>query len=789
LSKVRTLSRRLRTPGYAWLPNPPLVCLSLIAAATLLSACNQLPPPAPPNDQQNAEPGVFDRVRSLDLLPRFPSEQQSSGSTAARPRPAVYGGAEVPAISPPEGQPAGSGDGFELNFENTPVATVAKVVLGDIMGVGYSIDPRIQGTVSLSSGRPVPRSDMIFVLENALRLSGVALIKEAVGYRLVPLADAVGGGNLDQTAARAEPGYGVSVVPLQHVSAATLLKLLDSFATRPGVVRADTSRNLLLIQGTGPERRVAIETALSFDVDWMRGQSVGIFPVQNSNPEPVIAELEKIMDTGEGGLSHNVVKFLPIARMNAILVVTRKPEFLKTAGNWISRLDNADTTRTGVHVYHVKFGEARQLARVLNDIFVGGSGSNALDQAANQIAPGSGLSTTTSGERTGFGANQQQGSSGFGSSSGGLGSRSSSGGGSDSRGGLGATQSALGGDQNAGLDGRGIGGPGGPPALPGVRITADIVHNALLIYASQENYRIIERTLVQVDRPQLQVAIDATIAEVDLNDNLSYGVQAFLQTTGGSISNIPASPPGQASTNAAGLVGAALNRAFPGFNLLLGPELSPNLILDALHAVTDVKILSNPSLVVIDNQVATLDVGNDVPITTASGSVLNSATSTSNTVVNTIDYRQTGIILRVAPRVNANGNVRLDIEQEISQVVAGSATAAGTTANTTPTISVRKVKSSVAVAAGQTVLLAGLIQESRTFNRSGIPVLDQIPKVGDLFSDQSRQIARTELIIFIRPQIIRDSVDAHFVAEEMRTKLKGAIGTVGSDKADSRILR
>ncbi len=788
MSNVRTLSRRSRARDSAHVSSLILVCLVLIAAA-LLSACNQFLPLAPANDQ-NTEPGVFDRVRSLDLLPRFPSEQQSSGQTAGRPKPAVYGGADMPAIAPPEGQPTPSGDGYELNFENTPVTTVAKVVLGDIMGIGYSIDPRIQGTVSLSSGRPVPKSDMIFVLENALRLSGVALIREAVGYRLVPLGDAVGAGNLDQAAARAEPGYGVSVVPLQHVSAATLLKLLDSFATRPGIVRADTSRNLLLIQGSGPERRAAIETALSFDVDWMRGQSVGIFPVQNSNPEPVIAELEKIMDTGEGGLSHNVVKFLPIGRMNAILVVTRKPEFLRTAGDWISRLDNADTTRTGVHVYHVKFGEARQLARVLNDIFVGSSGSSGLDQAANQIAPGSGLSTTTSGERTGFGANQQQASSGFGASGGGgFGSRSGGGGGSEGRGGFGATQSTLGADQNA-ADARGIGaGPGGPPALPGVRITADVVHNALLIYASQENYRIIERTLVQVDRQQLQVAIDATIAEVTLNDNLSYGVQAFLQTSGGSVSNIPASPPGQPSVNAAGLVGAALNRAFPGFNLLLGPEFAPNLIIDALHAVTDVEILSNPSLVVIDNQVATLNVGNDVPITTASGSVLNSATATSNTVVNTIDYRQTGIILRVAPRVNANGNVRLDIEQEISQVVAGSATAAGTTANTTPTISVRKVKSSIAVAAGQTVLLAGLIQESRQSNRSGIPVLDQIPKLGDLFSDQNRAIARTELIIFIRPQIIRDSVDAHFVAEELRTKLKGAIGTVGSGAVDPRILR
>ena len=139
------------------------------------------------------------------------------------------------------------------------------------------------------------------MLENALRLSGVALLKDVAGYRLVPLGDAVGAGNLDQTAGRVEPGYGITVVPLQHVSAATLLKLLDSFATRPGVVRADASRNLLLIQGSGPERRSAIETALSFDVDWMRGQSVGIFPVQNSNPEPVIAELEKILTLAKAG--------------------------------------------------------------------------------------------------------------------------------------------------------------------------------------------------------------------------------------------------------------------------------------------------------------------------------------------------------------------------------------------------------------------------------------------------------------------------------------------------------
>ena len=172
-------------------------------------------------------------------------------------------------------------------------------MLGDILGTGYTIDPRVQGTVSLVSVRPVARSDIVFALENALRLSGVVLVRDSTGYRLTPLGDAVGAGRVDAAAASPEPGYGVSVVPLQYVSAQTILKLMDSFATKPGSVRADPTRNLLLIQGTGAERRNAVETAMSFDVDWMRGQSVGIYPLNNSAPEPIVAELEKIMDSGE----------------------------------------------------------------------------------------------------------------------------------------------------------------------------------------------------------------------------------------------------------------------------------------------------------------------------------------------------------------------------------------------------------------------------------------------------------------------------------------------------------
>lgn len=761
------------------------VCATFVLLSIgLLASCNSVTT-GPTLDGSQID--VLDKVRSLDILPRQPQPVDAATTSSGQrgSRPVVFEGTEVTAVSDERLQQAANGNGFDLNFENTPVATVAKVVLGDILAVGYTIDPRVQGTVSLVSVRPVAKSDIIFVLENALRLSGVVLVRDTAGYRLTPLGDAVGSGRVDAAASSPEPGFGVSIVPLQYVSAQTLLKLMDSFATKAGMVRADTTRNMLLIQGTGAERRTAVDTALSFDVDWMRGQSVGLFPISSGNPAPIIAELEKIVDSGENGLSQNVIKFQPVARLNAIMVVSKKPELLRTAATWIKRLDHADTARTSVHVYRVKYGEARQIARVLTDMFMGGSSSGLLDSADNQIAPGSGTSTTSSGDRLSMNGSASSTTNGFGA-------RGTSGTGTTT--GLGAqAPGTAGGGTGSALDsGRSSG--NGQPVLQDVRITPDIVNNTLLIYADQANYRIIETTLLQVDQPQLQVAIDATIAEVTLNNDLSYGVQAYLTSKNlglkpntGSVLNTQATtapattidPTTGVASIAGSVSNAFINRAFPGLNFLIGSETQPSLILDALHTVTSVKVLSNPSLVVINNQVATLQVGDVVPVSTGSATVL----TTSNTVVNTIDYRNTGIILRVSPRISVNGNVRLDVEQEISNV------SPTTASSLTPTVSERKVKSSISVATGQTVLLAGLISEQQNGNRSGLPLLDQIPGLGDAFGHQDNSTARTELIIFIRPQIIRDGSDAHVVAEELRSKLRGSIATSSTNEARTTSVR
>jgi general secretion pathway protein D len=723
--------------------------LSLLAfALPILSSCGTSYLEQSKDQQQNAA----DVVRSTDLQPRF---VKPTGGEPSAPQPRGFSffgsGSQTPERVPPADgvQPDNQGgDGFTLNFDNSPVSNVAKAVLGDILGVGYTIDPRAQGAITLSSGRPIAKKDMLFVLEDALRANNLLMVREGAGYKILPTNDG-NAGAMDRSVGSnsADPGYGLTVVPLRYVSGDTLSRLLEGFAARPGAIRTDPSGRLLLVVGTGSERQSALDTVRSFDVDWMRGQSVGMYPVRNSDPQPIVTELEKIMDSGESGLGHGLVKFQSVSGSNAVLVVAAKPEFLRTAAKWIARLDSPGIASAGVEVYKVRYGDAKQIAQTLNDIFLRGVGSGA-DSATNQIAPGSGATALTTTERL-TGGKPSGGSDSTGSGAAGQ-SVNGQNPGTVPFGGL-PTAAAFG---NAFAE---AGGQGGA-VLPGVRITADTSNNSVVIYASAGDYRIIERTLNQLDRPRLQVAIEVTIAEVTLNDQLDYGVQFFLSN--GAISNtLTGQIPNIANNIVANPTGPGLAG---GFNLVLGNQLAPRVVINALHQLTDVKILSNPSLVVVDNGEATLEVGDQVPISTGSATVL----SANNAVVNTVDYKNTGIILHVQPRVNSNGAVLLAIDQEISSVPQNST-------SLTPTISQRKVESKISVVSGQTVLLAGLISDQQEKTRQGVPILNQIPYVGAAFGTTGTSQVRTELIIFIQPQIIRDGEDASKIAEELRSKMRG----------------
>ena len=528
----------------------------------------------------------------------------------------------------------------------------------------------------------------------------------------------------------------------------------------------------MLIQGTTAERQAALDVVSAFDVEWLRNQSVGVYPLKSTSPETMIRELERVFETGEGGQGNGVIRFQPVSRMNAVMVVAKNPKFLDKATQWVMRLDRSDTSGTTVRVYRLKYGSAPQVAKIMNEIFVAQrSGSG--DTAVSQIAPGANATQSRLDSLKSAGSD-----------------RGGSGGNSTAQGGAGGgTNTRVAGPIAAAFENFNRKDPetetmtsSSPPAteaigrgvFQNVRITPDTADNSIVVYSNQEDYGIIERALHEIDRPRLQVEIDATVAEVTLTDDLQFGVRYFFTSNDaryaadkGSVGLLPAPAPAPA-VDALGAVQSAVQSAFiqrvlPGFNLLLGPEAQPRVILSALSSLTQVKVLSAPSLVVMDNQPALLQVGDEIPISTGVATVLSNA---NTPVVNTIEMRNTGVILKVLPHVHANGAIQLEIEQEISNVVNQ------TQQTLTPTISQRRVHSTVAVTSGQTVLLGGLISEQDQKTKAGIPGLNEIEFLGNLFGTTSRHKQRSEIIMFIKPQLVRNSVDARRVAEEFRDRLE-----------------
>ena len=731
-------------------------------------------------------------VRNADLAAHFPTATGPQVDSSGQPsQPLLFPGSAIEPAAPPRSAPSDArvasadsaaltgGGGVELNFDGADIQSVTKSVLGDTLGVNFVVDPRVQGNVTLASTGPISRNDVLPVFESALRMSNVAIVREGNLLKVVPIGEATGTGGVNIGAG--QPGFGVSVVPLHYTSATTIAKTAENFLSRPGAIKVDQARNLVLIQGTTAERQAALDVVSAFDVEWMRNQSVGVYPLKSTSPETMIRELERVFESKEGGQGQGMVRFQPIQRMNAVLMVTQNPKYLERATQWVQRLDRSDTSGTTVRVYRLKYGSAPQVAKILNQIFLAQrSGSNTGDTPAGQLAPGMSAARSRL---------DSLGSSNNGNSA----SASSTGTTTHQNGAVPGAAPGRGGPIAAAFENfdskdretetetgtspfatstdtaaRGV--------FQNVRITPDTAANAIVVYSNQEDYRAIERALREIDRPRLQVAIDATVAEVTLTDALQFGVQYFFSSaSGNSTFGLNTAPVAAASTTAAAVPGvdatAAVQAAvapflqgvLPGANLLLGSQAQPRVILSALSTLTNVKVLSAPSVVVMDNQPALLEVGDQIPISTGSATILSNA---NTPVVNTIEMRNTGVILKVLPHVYANGTIQMEIEQEISNVAnSGQPTL-------TPTIAQRRVHSTIAVTSGQTVLLGGLISDQDQKTKSGIPVLNEIPVVGDLFGTKSVQKQRTEIIMFIKPRLIHNSVDARSVAEEFRSGLE-----------------
>jgi general secretion pathway protein D len=702
---------------------------------------------------------MMDQLANTDLGPVGPTGSIGSAGDNAVPRK----GATRSEMYPGDDRVAGrkrnftgvssSGGGYELNFSDAELSELAKVIFRDTLNTPYVFDTRVQGRVTVSTGGPVSRNELLAVLEAVLEMNKAALISDGTLYRIVPEAERKSARNVtifDYAKERGEigPGYGVAILALKYVSSETMMRMLESLTSNQDTLRASVYNNLLIIRGTASERETLLGLAQTFDVDWMVGQSSAIFTLANAAPEEVIRELQQVFQSDQQG--KGLVRFQPVRRLNAILVITPKSDILTEVESWVMRLDRGSAEAEGYYVYRVENGRAKDLADLLTASFGGSTGTAGRAAEEREVAPTDSASTVSS-------------FSGIGGAAGGGASGDSSNGSATPREGVssfaasGLSASAGTQDQGASPDNSASSqSPAQGGDDQGIRITADERNNTLLIKASGRRYREILGVLRKIDRPPLQVLINATIAEVTLNDSLAYGVQFFLQKNKGMDGALGFS------------TGDSINIAptVPGLNFIVGAvATNPKIILDALAQETAVRVVSSPSVVVLHNQAATLQVGDEVPVSTRSATSL---TTDTPVIVNEIQFKNTGVILKVTPRINSNGLVTMEIEQEISAVarnVGGD--------SLTPAISQRRITSTIAVQSGQMVVLGGLISEQMDQSKSNVPVINKIPYLGDVLggkTDAGR--SRTELVVFLRPSVIRDAADASNLAEAVRAGMQ-----------------
>jgi general secretion pathway protein D len=666
-------------------------------------------------------------------------------------------------------QQAETGD-VMLNFADTDVKEVIRQILGDILHLNYVVDPAVAGTVTLETHKPVPKAQLLNTLETLLNQNGATLTQSGGLYRIIPSAVA-----LTEPSMAGDVTFGSQLEELHYTSARDLARVLQPFVGDGARVIAEPNRNALLISGEPGARATIVSMVRAFDTDLLANQSYALFPVTSDDPGKVATDLQKAFQTeGEGALS-GLVRIIPMERVNAVLVVSAQRKYIDDAKRLFALVDRARrTTARTWHVYYVQNGDSGDLANMLQRAFNPKEAAQDKTNSGSSTAPGHGQAQISDNpSQSGFNNSNNQ-SGGIGGTSGGIGS---SPGGS-----IGTTPSPSGsGTPGSPSGGQGDNnGSGGADDLPmpvaetdslsspqeentnTIRIIANHKNNAIIYYATAEEAATIEGMMHKIDIVPLQVRIDATIAEVTLNDNLKYGTQFFFKNTGTGTPGLAGVLTNAASVPATGAPKGELPGAVFTYST---PTVSATL--SALQAVTNVRVLSSPQLLVLDNQMARLQVGDNVPYLTQSAQ--STITNTAD-IINSVAYQETGVILQVVPKVNSGGLVTLDISQEVSNV----ATTTPSSGIDSPTFSERKVRSHVVVQDGQTVGLAGLISDSVSEGNSGIPYLKDIPVLGTLFSTQNNARQRTELIILITPHVLQDQRDARSLTQDLREKLKNA---------------
>ena len=745
-----------------------------LALAVGLAGCASLPQPH--------DDGALQREAMAGTQNPVPAPLPLNGDGGNRPAAAAT--AEVShgsgrfvrpgALATP--RPAASGNGaVTFNFENQPVQAVVKAILGDLLKQNYTIVPGVEGNISFSTAEPVEQEQALPILETLLGWTNNALVRRAGGYVVMPAKDAVAG-NLVPSLGAAAPGGGLQarLFPLRYISATEMQKLVKPFVRKDAVLLVDPSRNLIVLAGTPQELADDERMIRTFDVDWLRGTSVGVFNLQYAHVAELMPKLDALF--GEHGSTPlaGMLRFIPIERTNALVVISTQPDYLREVGQWVAKIDAGGGNQPQLFVYDVRNLKASDLARYLAQIYTNGAGSGG--DNGGQVGPG--LSSGTLGSADNVNANP------LGSTAGSFGNT-----GTGAIGG-GALDSAGRGGFNSGGESRDGSGSGSQPgAMSGgmttsfgtsagaaetsqqyassdgsVRISSVDSNNQLLIRARPSQWEEIKRAIDKLDNVPMQVQIETRILEVKLTGQFQFGVQWYLKGfVGSTVDNNGNFIPGSTTASQYGALGdgGPAYGGQPFFYSFLNHNLQ--VAVRAMETSGNTKTLSAPSMVVMNNQVASIAVGNQIPINqTSVNTGLGNPTSYSQ-----VSYLSTGVILNVQPRINPGGLVYMNISQEVSQ-----ADKSVPLVNGNPAISQRKLATQVAVQSGQTVLLGGLIQQAEGNTDTGVPGLNRVPLLGRLFGTTSRSRNRTELIVLITPRVIRGGADAKQMTDDYQSKFE-----------------
>jgi general secretion pathway protein D len=682
--------------------------LLALALATVLAGCVT---PSTPVVQRNPDALEIHRAAAADAAAADTVGRGNGGATPAPTEPSIHRGTgqvidmRAAAAPPPA---LGSHGEATFNFEGESLHAVVKAILGDLLQQNYMIAPNVQGTVTLSTPKPVNDAQALSLLEMVLGWNNARLIWSDGRYNIVPADQALAGNLAPRTGpATSARGYEVRAVPLKYISASEMEKLLKPYARTGAIVQVDASRNMIVLAGSRAELQNYLRTVEIFDVDWLAGMSVGVFPLQSAEATKVVTALDKMFGDGSKTPLAGMFRFMPLEGQNAVMVITPQASYLSRVEEFISRMD-AGGEGSRLYVYEVKFVKAADLAEQLGKVY---GNTSTTTTSGPSLMPGlepvEVRTTDMPPADAPLPANAAPGP--------------------------GLT------DQTLNIGGSNVG------------ISAVEESNSLLVRASPAQWESIHRAIDRLDSMPLQVHVEAQVVEVKLTGDLSYGVSWFFGNAIDSASQADADAANNFS-NTATQISATAN-AFT----FLGP--SAKVIINALDSVSDVRILSAPSVLVRNNVEADFNSGQQIPV--ASTILNNNGNTNTDNTYSQVQFRQTGVSLKVKPRISSNGMVFMEITQDVS-----SPSSSGPVIGGNVSVDNNKLHTEVAVMSGETIALAGLIKTEQGHGSGGVPFLSRIPVIGALFGNQTVRDNRQEILVLITPTVVRDPQEARRFTDE-----------------------